>query len=202
MMKKKALEIKLQELETHSSSPGLEQYGTPTDIAADMLHLAFSNGDIEDRKVVDLGCGNGIFAIGAKLLGAREVIGVEVDPNAMRVAKRNMERMRVQVDLVESDIEDFGTPCDTVVQNPPFGAQKGHRHADMVFIKKAFEVAPVVYSLHLSKTRDFVLRNIEYCGATVTLTKSYKLLMPHTYPFHRKEKKDFEVTMVRGIKDG
>lgn len=202
MMKKKALEIKLQELETYTASPGLEQYGTPTGIAADVLHLAFSNGDLEDRKVVDLGCGNGIFAIGAKLLGAREVVGVEVDPGAMRVAERNMERMGVQVEFVESDIEDFGMPCDTVIQNPPFGAQKGHRHADMAFLKKAFEIAHVVYSLHLSKTIDFVLRNIAYCGATVTMTKSYKFIIPHTYAFHRKEKKDFEVTMVRGSKDG
>jgi putative methylase len=202
MMKKKALEMKLQELQTYTYSAKLEQYGTPTTIAADILHIAYSNGDIEERKVVDLGCGNGIFAIGAKLLGAKEVIGVEVDPNAMRVAESNMERMGVHVDLVESDIGNFSKPCDTVVQNPPFGAQKGQKHADMVFLKKAFEIAPVVYSLHLSKTQDFVMRNIEYCGATVTLTKSYKLLMPHTYPFHRKDRKDFEVTMVRGIKDG
>jgi putative methylase len=201
MIKKKALEIKLQELEPYTSVAGLEQYGTPTDIAADMLHLAFSHGDIGDRKVVDLGCGNGIFAIGAKLLGAKEVIGVEVDPGAMRAAERNMSKMGVEVNLVESDVEDFSTPCDTVVQNPPFGAQKGHKHADMVFVKKAFEIAPVVYSLHLSKTQDFVLRNIELCGAKVVLTKSYKLHMPHTYPFHKRERKDFEVTMVRGIKD-
>ncbi len=200
-MKKKALEIKLQELEPYASKAGLEQYGTPTGIAADILHIAYANCDIEGRKVVDLGCGNGIFAIGAKLLGAMEVVGVEVDPGALRVAERNMERMGVQVELVESDIEDFGLRCDTVLQNPPFGAQKGHKHADMVFLKKAFEVAPVVYSLHLSKTKDFVLRNIELFGATVTMTKSYKFQIPHTYAFHRKDKMDFEVTMVRGNRD-
>jgi putative methylase len=136
MMKKKALEIKLQELEPYASSAGLEQYGTPTGIAADILHLAFSHGDIEDRKVVDLGCGNGIFAIGAKLLGAEEVIGVEIDANAMKVAERNMSKMDVHVELVESDVEDFNVNCDTVVQNPPFGAQKGNKHADLVFLKR------------------------------------------------------------------
>src|SRR4030042_577278 len=56
-------------------SARLEQYATPAHIAADMLWEAFTAGDIEGRSVVDLGCGNGVFSIGAKLLGAKDVLG-------------------------------------------------------------------------------------------------------------------------------
>jgi putative methylase len=202
MMKKKTLEMKLQELETYTSDPTLEQYNTPPPIAADMLCMAYTLGDIKDKTVVDLGCGNGIFAIGAKLLGARKVIGVDVDRGAMDIAERNARRMEVDLVLSISRIEEFEVKCDTVLQNPPFGAQKGNKHADMVFLRKAFEIAPVVYSLHLSKTQEFVLKNMDLMGGSVSMTKSYKLQMPHTYHFHKKDKKSFEVIMVRGMKDG
>lgn len=201
-MKKKRLEMKLQGLKRYSSKAELEQYNTPADIAADILCLAYSLGDIQDKKVVELGCGNGIFAIGAKLLGAKHVVGVDLDNNAVEVAEENTKRLGLEVEFVSSDVEDFFERCDTVVQNPPFGAQKAHKHADLLFIRKAFEIANVVYSMHLLKTKEFVTRNIGLCKAKVDLTKSYKFPIAHTYPFHKKETKSFEVIMVRGVKDG
>ncbi len=55
------------------------------------------------------------------------------------------------------DIDDFRENADTVIQNPPFGAQKAHRKdADRKFVEKALQVAPVVYSFHLAKTEEFL----------------------------------------------
>lgn len=194
--------MKLQELKPYSSKAELEQYNTPADIAADILCLAYSLGDIQDKKVVELGCGNGIFAIGAKLLGAKKVVGVDLDSDAVEVAEENTKRLGLEVEFVSSDVADFSEQCDTVVQNPPFGAQKAHKHADLLFIRKAFEIAHVIYSMHLLKTKEFVTRNIGLCKAKVALTKSYKFPIAYTYPFHKKEIKNFDVIMVRGVKDG
>ncbi|MFA7342169.1 MAG: 50S ribosomal protein L11 methyltransferase, partial [Candidatus Methanomethylophilaceae archaeon] len=78
-MKKRELEMRLQRLlPMPAPDPALEQYATPASIAADVLFQAYGNGDIADRKVVDLGCGNGIFAIGAWLLGAEKVLALDV----------------------------------------------------------------------------------------------------------------------------
>ncbi|MCK5548082.1 MAG: methyltransferase [Thermoplasmata archaeon] len=201
-MKKKALEMKLQSLTTYTSKVELEQYNTPADIAADILSLAYSLGDIAEKKVVELGCGNGIFAIGAKLLGADEAIGMDIDGGAVEVARENTARMGVKVEFVKSDVKDFRERCDTVLQNPPFGAQKSHKHADMVFLRKAFEIGRVIYSLHLADTEDFVMRSVEMCGGGTTLIKRYKFPIAHTYPFHRKERKNIDVILIRGIKNG
>jgi putative methylase len=201
VMKKKTLEMKLQALIPYSGKAELEQYNTPADIAADMLCIAHSFGDLQGRKVVDLGCGNGIFAIGAVLLGADRAVGVEVDSDAVAVAEENTKNLGTDVVLVNSDIKDFSERCDTVLQNPPFGAQRANKHADAAFIGKAFEIARVAYSLHLSKTEDFVLKSFELCGGAVTMTKRYKFPIVHTYPFHRKERLNIEVSMVRGVKD-
>jgi len=45
------------------------------------------------KKVVDLGTGTGIFAIGAVLLGAKEVVAVEKDEDAIQIAKQKMQKI-------------------------------------------------------------------------------------------------------------
>ena len=67
-MKQRQLEILLQQIpKTPTPIPHLEQYMTPATIAADVIFTAYNWGDIQDKFVVDLGCGTGIFAIGPLL---------------------------------------------------------------------------------------------------------------------------------------
>jgi ribosomal protein L11 methyltransferase len=47
--------------------------------------------DIQDKTVIDYGCGSGILAIAAILLGARQVIGVDNDPQALIATKNNRD---------------------------------------------------------------------------------------------------------------
>ena len=75
-MKLRKLEMLLEEFETFKNpDPALEQYMTPPVVAARLLFHAYMKGDIEGRSVLDLGCGTGILACGAALLGAKEVAG-------------------------------------------------------------------------------------------------------------------------------
>lgn len=51
------------------------------------------------ETVIDYGCGSGILAIAAAKLGAGQVIGVDVDPQALAVSRDNAARNQVQVEL-------------------------------------------------------------------------------------------------------
>lgn len=42
-------------------------------------------------RVLDVGCGSGILSIGAALLGAPDVLGIDIDDEAIRVSKENVE---------------------------------------------------------------------------------------------------------------
>lgn len=65
----------------------LEQYVTPSHIASHMLYTIQSNyDDLENKLVLDLGCGAGMLSVGAALLGAAHVVGVEIDPDAIEVS--------------------------------------------------------------------------------------------------------------------
>lgn len=71
--------------------PGLA-FGTGTH-ATTALCLAWLDGiDLNGKRVVDYGCGSGILAVAAALLGAAEVLAVDIDPQAVLATKENAER--------------------------------------------------------------------------------------------------------------
>jgi putative methylase len=182
-----------------------------------MLYIAaYANNEIVDRTVLDLGCGTGRLALGAAFLGAKHVVGIDIDRTAIRTAIRSA----IEADLeqktqwVVGDIEALSGRFDTVLQNPPFGVQK--RGADMRFLKKALTVGKTVYSLHkslhdsetlvkrLKVTGDgvlqvspspFVERYIEKCGGYVKTVYSLVMTIPYMFSFHKKKKHEFVVDL-------
>ncbi|MDD3985402.1 MAG: METTL5 family protein [Methanobacterium sp.] len=202
--KKRQLEMVLQNILPHKNPKiAFEQYSTPSIIAADVLWNANSIGDIHDRKIVDLGCGTGIFTIGSALLGADESVGVDIDKDAISIANSQAEKMGVKskVHFKTSDINDFHESADTVIQNPPFGAQKANRKGvDRFFITKALEIAPVVYSFHMGETEEFIINFFRKEGATISHLFHYTFPIPRTYNFHIKEKINVKVVLVRAEK--
>ncbi|OPY33039.1 MAG: ribosomal protein L11 methyltransferase [Methanomassiliicoccales archaeon PtaU1.Bin124] len=194
-MKRKDLEMILQRLEVFQSPRAdLEQYPTPATIAAEMLFDAYANGDVAGKTVLDLGCGTGVLAIGAKLLGAEHVIGVEVDEKALVQAERNVALAEVEVEFQHMDISTFQGKADTVVMNPPFGSQK--KHADRPFLERATECADCIYTLHMTETLDFLARLVSSRGFAIENQKRFKFDIPHTFAFHRKSRKSFDVSLL------
>ena len=103
-MNQRKLEMLLEAIEGFSDPEiELEQYQTPSPLAAEILHFAFMQRDLDD-SVQDLGCGTGILAIGAKLLGVRNVVGYDADPRALEIAKINAKKLGVEANFVFSDI--------------------------------------------------------------------------------------------------
>lgn len=67
-------------------------------------------------SVFDYGCGSGILAIAAGKLGAREVRGLDIDPQAVEAARANAERNAVMAHFVDGSQPIDGT-YDVVVAN-------------------------------------------------------------------------------------
>lgn len=198
-MKQRELEMRLQGLGVFAQpKPALEQYPTPARIAADILYFAHAHGDIEGRTVIDLGCGTGIFSIGACLLGASNVLGVDIDPAALEIARENAAKAGCSIEYMCGPVESATGRYDTCVMNPPFGSQ--NRHADLPFLEKAMEIAEVTYSIHNSCTLDFLRAKLAKSGYLAESEKNYKFEIRHTFDFHRKEKQEFDVTMLRIVK--
>lgn len=73
-----------------SIDPGAA-FGTGTHATTSMCLEALEELVTPDMTVLDIGSGSGILSIAAILLGAEDVVGVDIDPVAVRVAKENAE---------------------------------------------------------------------------------------------------------------
>jgi putative methylase len=164
-VRRKDLEGALAAIPRHPAPrPELEQYRTPDAVAAGLLLLADQDGAVRGKRVLDLGCGTGVFAVGAALLGARLATGVDVDPEAVALAQQAAAHAGVpaQTWFVAADLRGWHpepATFDTVVMNPPFGAQAGGRHADRLFLQRAAEaVSPTgtVWFLAQERTERFL----------------------------------------------
>lgn len=69
------------------------------------------------RSVLDMGCGSGILAIGAKLLGFGDVRGFDNDPDCMRVSAENAALNGVSIPFALDDLSHAHAPADIVVAN-------------------------------------------------------------------------------------
>ena len=200
-MKQKELEMILQKIKPHPNPiPNLEQYSTPANVAADALFFAYGQGDIQDKKVVDPGCGTGILAIGAKFLGAKDVVALDADDIAVEIAMKNAKELGVDVCLLTMDFMEFPESCDTILMNPPFGAQKGNVHADVLFLEKAVNISEVVYSLHKAETQEFLFKKIEDLRRKITHVQKYEFPIPHMFDFHRSDVHKIDIMLLRIIK--
>lgn len=201
LVRKRDLERALSEIETHPlPNAYLEQYTTPSNVAAETLYLAaYVYDDVINKTVVELGCGTGRLGIGAALLGAREVFGVDVDGVAVRVAQKNAEIMGVKerTNWIVADIGVVKGSFDTVLQNPPFGVQR--RRADRRFISKSLELSSTIYSFHKGGegNREFIKRFIEGHGGRVTNIFPLKMEIPRMFKFHTKKKRSIQVDLYR-----
>ncbi len=54
-----------------------------------------ARGELQDRPVLDFGCGSGILALAALKLGAARAVGVDNDPQALTATRDNAERNHV-----------------------------------------------------------------------------------------------------------
>jgi len=218
LARKLDLEILLSNIKPHPTpNPNLEQYTIPANVAAQMLYTAaYTYSDIVGKTVLDLGCGTGRLALGAAFLGAREVLGVDIDPVAIKTAAENSAntRLKDKVQWVNADIGAICGQFDTVLQNPPFGVQK--RGADRKFLEKALESGKTIYSFHKGTKSEGALTNkpkphindgprfstspflrnfIEKKGGTIKAVYPTVMTIPHMFDFHTRLRHGFVVDL-------
>jgi len=215
LARKLDLEILLSKIKPHPTpNPNLEQYTIPANVAAQMLYTAaYTYDDIVDKTVLDLGCGTGRLALGAAFLGAKEVMGIDIDRTAIKTAAENSANTELKdnVQWLNAEIEAVCGRFDTVLQNPPFGVQK--RGADRKFLEKALESGETIYSLHKGANggglarrpkgrvdasfqfspSPFLRKFIQKRGGTIKALFPMVMTIPHMFDFHTRRRHDFMV---------
>ena len=191
-MRPKHLAIRLSKLTAHPCRDvTLEQYATEGDLAAYWMLAVDQLDGFEGKVVADLGAGNGILGIGALLLGARRVVFVETDEDALEVLRSNVASLeddlpdRADVVAAQVGLDDLPLDdVDLVVMNPPWGVQR--ERADRPFLDVAFTSAGLaVHLLHSDRASHVEAMAASHdWEAEAVLRTEFRL--PPTYEHHAK----------------
>lgn len=210
LVRKLDLEKALAQIKPHPTpTPGFEQYTIPASMAATILRMAaYSYPDIIGKTVIDLGCGTGRLDLGAAILGAEDVVGIDIDRPSVIVARDNACRLGLsdRMQWIAGDIEAIRGHFNTVLENPPFGVQQPK--SDRRFLEKALSLGEVVYSLHKDvmpdkglvaflkggssrlatvKASSFLEGLINDHGGRIRAVYAMLMTIPHMFDFHTKK---------------
>lgn len=200
-MRRSDLEKRLAVVSQFSAPrPELEQYRTPDKVAAEFVWTAWEEQAIEGAFVVDLGCGTGVLGLAAALLGAKRVLGIDLDQGALQEATAAAQSvgMGKKMSFQCMDVDGWqAADCvvDTVIMNPPFGAQRSNRHADRTFLDAAIAgVRPdgTIWFLAQERTEAFLSAYAKEKGFRIDKVGAWDYPLPAQFAFHEKD-----VVMVR-----
>ncbi len=99
--------------------PGLA-FGTGTHPTTALCLEWLATHDLKGKTVIDYGCGSGILAIAALLLGAKNAYAVDIDPQAITATESNAEKNNVQDKIICQLPEQFNrhtAKADVVLAN-------------------------------------------------------------------------------------
>ena len=99
--------------------PGMA-FGTGTHETTNMCMQLLEKHLSSGLRVMDVGTGSGILAIAAARLGATDILAIDIDPDAVKVAKENvaLNGVEKQVRVVVGDLcKSEAMPCELAVAN-------------------------------------------------------------------------------------
>lgn len=95
--------------------PGMA-FGTGTHPTTSLCLTWLDQHAPTDLNVIDYGCGSGVLALAAQKLGAADVRGTDIDPQAIIASEQNAERNLADIDF--KLVKDFqAAPVDLLVAN-------------------------------------------------------------------------------------
>jgi len=181
--------------------PALEQYTTPGDIAARLVHTIIMR-EGAPRRVADLGAGTCRLSLPLLLLGAGSVIAVDADPRLPGYCIGAAEDLGVEERLsyiVSRIIRGSGPlapgSVDIVVMNPPFGVQTPH--ADTEIIIYALSLRPrSVYAILKSGNEQYHSRLARSMGYRFRVLYRERFPLPATMRHHRSRMRRVDVDVA------
>ncbi len=181
-MKKIEIYKNLSKLEKiNNNIAKLEQYSTNVELAYELNSFIDSEITIKDKRVTDIGCGNGILGITAKLFGAKLVDMYDIDEKAIDIARSNILKEGISnVNAIKLDLFDIKDTYDIAISNPPFGFQSNFNIE--AFIKKLKNLADNIFFIYKDN------KNIAKIAEKNNLQLRYlgNIKLEKTMNFHKK----------------
>lgn len=172
--------------------PGVS-FGTGSHETTKMCIESLSKKSLNEKIVLDAGCGSGILSIVSNKLGAKKTVCLDIDSVCIDTTKENLEKNNCNLD-------EFEFYVGNIVEDKTLNENLKDESVDVVvaniladiitamlpnLVKKIKSNGYIITSGIIEGKEDKVIGSFKECGLTVTNTK-----------------KDGEWFMVEGIKNG
>ena len=136
----------------------------------------FEETDLGGLSCIDVGCGSGILALSAKLLGAGNVKGVDIDPDAVRISIENATAngMVGDVSFTTNDIAGglFSESADLVLANIQADVLCANAELLLCAVRSQGLLAlSGILSIEAKKTAEFFQETINRLGSSFILRR-------------------------------
>ena len=125
-------------------------------------------------RVLDVGCNNGGLILYSSLFEPKEIVGIDINENALLLAKRNIELNNIKnASVLKQDITKYKSdiPFDLIICNPPY-----FKTDDSNKSKNKFEkIAKHEDTLNLSSLIKGISLNLRDSGALYMLYQTSRL---------------------------
>lgn len=163
--------------------PGLA-FGSGTHPTTALCLAWLDSQQLINKSVIDYGCGSGILAIAAALLGANRVIAVDNDPQAVTASGNNRDINGISAELMTVHLPgEANAPADIVVAN--------------ILSGPLAELTPVLTSL--TKPGGKLILSGVLSEQTQTLMASYEPYFAMQAPVIQDEWVRIEGTRLTGV---
>lgn len=96
--------------------PGLA-FGTGTHPTTSLCLRWLEGTSLENKSVIDYGCGSGILSLAALKLGAAKVFAVDIDPQALQATQNNAHTNKINQHLIVSEPEQLKSSTELIIAN-------------------------------------------------------------------------------------
>lgn len=142
-----------------------------TEVLVETALQFLQNGD----RVLDLGTGSGAIALALSSELNLRVVGTDIDRNALDLSRENVDRLGIDIELVQSDwYSSVEGRFDVIVSNPPYVASD-----DLLLTQSDLRYEPRI-ALASEKNGLGALENV-VLGSTEYLEEGGWLLVEHGY---------------------
>lgn len=169
------------------TSPPTERFFVCPHVLSRFFSLIAIDDQVLDTCVLDLGTGSGSLAIGASLVGAGYVLGVDCDERILKECSENVQFYQRfygddggNIDLMKGDVtlESFLLPFDecfdVVLMNPP-------SNLELPFVKAAFSLHPeIVYAILSPEVRNECKRMAKEAGMICSVIATLNIQLDDT----------------------
>lgn len=150
---------------------------------------------VENKGIIDLGCGTGVISLFCSLIGAKWVLGIDIDHHnliqgyefARKHQLTNINWLVAPIEFLNFKRFQRSKNFPTIITNPPFGVWR--RGIDVRFVEIGMKMAENVISFHKQnrKTRLLLNKIAKESRFSCNIVLSEQLVLENTMNFHKSE---------------